>query len=41
VNAEMFWSCVLAILFLVGIRTTIVLTLVALENWLKSKAEDK
>lgn len=40
-NAEMFWSCVLAILFLVGVRTAIVLTLVALENWLKDKAEGK
>lgn len=37
-NAEMFWSCVGAIMFLVAMRTVFVLTLVALENWLKSKA---
>ena len=36
-NAETFWSCVLAILFCVGLRTAIVVVLMGLENYLKSK----
>ena len=36
-NVEMFWSCVLAILFCVALRTCIVVVLMGLENYLKTK----
>ena len=36
-NAEMFWACVMAILFCVGLRTCIVLVLMGLTKYLEAK----
>lgn len=38
-NAEMFWSCVGAILFLGALRVSFLVALGALETYLKSKTE--